>query len=147
MIQQNRLEGGVDLYNAKECVGFTKTGIFDYTQSVKSAQYHTHKHTPHTHTHTHRHIHNSHKPHTHTHTTHTHNRKTREMAPCQRRTGSQLFKCLLKIHQIYRLSKTDLDQYMTFHHINSDTYRTGLLYINIYYEQKNVAQYKKNWNK
>ena len=39
----------------------------------------------------------------------THNGQRRGMAPCQRRTGSQLLKCLLKIHQIYRLSKTDLD--------------------------------------
>jgi len=38
-----------------------------------------------------------------------HNGQRQELAPCQQRTGSQLFKELLKNHQIYRLSKIDLD--------------------------------------
>jgi hypothetical protein len=54
--------------------------------------------------------------------------------PHQRRTGSQLFKCILKIHQIYRLSKTELDNPCTRPErnssscgINSDIFKTILL--------------------
>jgi hypothetical protein len=41
--------------------------------------------------------------------------------PHQRRTGSQIFKCVFKIHQIYRLSETELDNPCTRPERNSSS--------------------------